>query len=79
VGRRGVGELSLLFRAATMACFILFQYINLKWLRPFICLQLLVEIIESACFLGIGRMNSLRILDHDVNVFVRSDMSRPSL
>lgn len=72
---RGVGELSLLFRAATMAHFILFQSINLKWFRPSICLQLLVEIIESACFPGIGRMNSFRILDHDVNVLVWSGLS----
>ena len=75
---RGIGELSLLFWAATMARFILFQSIYLKWFRPSICLQLLVEIIKSACFPCIGRMNSFRILDHDVNVLVWSGLS-PSL
>lgn len=67
---RGVGELPLLFGTATRARFVLFESLNLKWLWPSNCLQILVEIIESSCFPGIGPMNSIRILDHDVNVLI---------
>lgn len=78
LGLRGVGELSLLFWAATRARFVLFQSLNLKWLWPSYCLQVLVEIIESSSFPSIVPMDSIRILDHDVNILIRSCLD-PSL
>ena len=68
----------LLFWAAARARFVLFESLNLKWLWPSNCLQLLVEIIESSCFPGIGPMDSIRILDHDVNILIGSGLN-PSL
>ena len=78
VGYRGVEELSLLFWAATRARFILCQSLNLKWFWPSIRLQVRVEIIEISSFPGVSIMESIRILDHDVNVLIRSGLD-PSL